>query len=36
MEKVLLLILGYLIGVLYERWKYFKKTGGHLQDIKKK
>ena len=35
-EKVLLLILGYLIGVLCERWKYFKKTGEHLQNIKNK
>ncbi len=31
--SILLIIIGYLIGVLWERYKYFKKTGKHLQDL---
>lgn len=34
MNYILLIILGYLIGVLRQRWVYFKKTGKHLQDLK--
>jgi hypothetical protein len=30
---ILTTILGYLIGILWERWKYYKKTGRHLQDL---
>lgn len=30
---VLLVFLGYQIGVLRTRWKYYKKTGKHLQDL---
>lgn len=30
---ILTTILGYLIGVLWEKWKYYKKTGNHLQDL---
>lgn len=30
---ILATILGYLIGVLWERWKYYKKTGKNLQDL---
>ena len=34
-QLVLLALLGgFLIGSLWEKWKYFKKTGKHLQDIK--
>jgi hypothetical protein len=36
METILVFILGYLIGVLWERWKFFNKTGEHLQEVKKK
>jgi hypothetical protein len=36
MNDILLIILGYLIGVLLQRWVYFKKTGKHLQQLKKK
>jgi hypothetical protein len=35
-ELVLIFILGFVIGLLKERWGYFKKTGEHLQDIKKR
>lgn len=35
-KLILGIVLGYLIGVLYQRWIYFKKTGKHLQDINKK
>jgi len=35
MNYILLIILGYLIGVLHQRWVYFKKTGKHLQDLKR-
>ena len=28
------IILGFLIGNLNEKWKYYKKTGKHLQDLK--
>lgn len=28
-------ILGFLTGILWERWKYFSKTGKHLQDVMK-
>jgi uncharacterized membrane protein YqaE (UPF0057 family) len=34
MNGILLVILGYLIGVLRQRWVYFKKTGKHLQHLK--
>lgn len=34
--EILFLILGYIIGLLTERWIYFSKTGKHLQDLKKK
>ena len=27
---------GVLVGVLIERFKYYKKTGEHLQDVKSK
>lgn len=27
-------VAGYIIGSLCEKWKYFKKTGKHLQDLK--
>jgi len=30
---ILIAVLGYLFGVLWERWKYYKKTGKHLQDL---
>jgi hypothetical protein len=32
---LLILILGYLIGTLTQRWIYFNKTGKHLQDVEK-
>ena len=34
-DFLLLVILGYQIGVLTQRWIYFNKTGKHLQDVKK-
>lgn len=30
---ILTTFLGYLIGILCERWKYYNKTGKHLQDL---
>jgi hypothetical protein len=30
------LIIGFLIGILFESWKYFKKTGEYLKDVKKR
>lgn len=33
MSIVGLLMIGFISGVLGERWKYFKKTGKHLQDL---
>lgn len=30
---VLTFILGYIIGILWERWKYYRKTSKHLQDL---
>lgn len=37
MEKeILIFITGYILGMLWERWKFFNKTGKHLQDVKKK
>ncbi len=32
---ILSIALGYFTGMLWERWKYFKKTGKHLQDLEK-
>ncbi len=28
-----MLIAGFIIGTLKERWIYYKKTGKHLQDL---
>ena len=27
------LVVGYIVGSLHEKWKYYKKTGKHLQDL---
>lgn len=35
MKIILGIMLGYLAGILSERWKYYKKTGKHLQDLTK-
>jgi len=35
MNEFLILIVGFLIGLLRERWVYFSKTGKHLQNLKK-
>ena len=32
-QMILLPIAGYLVGILVSRWKYFKATDLHLQDI---
>jgi len=41
MKELLFLVFmsvlsGYLIGSLHEKWKYFSKTGEHIQDVKQK
>jgi hypothetical protein len=38
MDKILIiglgmLVVGFIIGGLVEKWKYYKKTGKHLQDL---
>jgi hypothetical protein len=34
-DLFLIAVAGYIIGLLHERWRYFSKTGKHLQDLKK-
>jgi hypothetical protein len=34
-DLFLIATAGYIIGILHERWRYFSKTGKHLQDLKK-
>jgi len=31
---ILFTIVGALLGSLWEKWRYYKRTGKHLQDVK--
>jgi len=32
---IIILILGYNLGVLHQRWVYYNKRGEHLQDVER-
>jgi uncharacterized protein YneF (UPF0154 family) len=33
MIKIVIAIGGFIAGGLYQKWKYYKKTGKHLRDL---